>query len=142
MGVGQRALSPSTWRGNPLPTPGPGEGDIITPAFRGMAGTTVESLLRGMGGFSPNHLSESLNPFIHTGGPRRGRSFRRCLRQWRRWHGSWVVEMTSYVYVFASEYVTARLRPTLRETSARPVDLATVIRHVPDFLKSRTGPYG
>jgi hypothetical protein len=39
-----------------------------------MADTTVASLLRGTGGFSPNYLSESLNPFIHTGGPRRGRS--------------------------------------------------------------------
>ncbi len=119
VGVGQRA-SPSTWRGDPLPTPGPREGDVITPAFRGMAGTTVTSLLRGTGGFSPNHLSESLNPFIHTGGPHRGHSFRRRLRQWRRWHGSWNVEMTSYVYVFASECVTVQLRSTLRETSATP----------------------
>jgi hypothetical protein len=63
-----------------------------------------------------NHLSESLNPFIHTGGPHRGRSFHCRLRQWRRWHGSWSVEMTSYIYVVASEYVTARL--TLRKASA------------------------
>jgi hypothetical protein len=30
------------------------------------------------------------------------------------------VETMSYVYVFAPEYVTARLRPTLRETSPTP----------------------
>ncbi len=57
-----------------------------------------------------NHLRESLNPSFHTGGPRRGRSFRHRLRQWCRWHGFRSVEMTSYVYVVASEYVTARLR--------------------------------
>jgi hypothetical protein len=45
-----------------------------------------------------NHLRESLNPFIHTG-PRRGRSFRRRLRQWCRWHGTWNVEAASHVYV-------------------------------------------
>jgi hypothetical protein len=84
------------------------------------AGTTVASLLHGMGGFSPNHLSESLNPFIHTGGPHRRRSFHRRLRQWHRWHGSWNVETTLYMYFFASEYVTARLWLTLRETSATP----------------------
>ncbi len=59
-----------------------------------------------------NHLSESLNPFIHTGGPRCGRSFRHHRRQWRQWHGSWSMEMTSYVYVVASEYVTAQLDDT------------------------------
>ncbi len=120
-GAGQRAPSLRPHGGGtPLPTPGSGEGDVITPAFRGMAGTTVTSLLRGTGGFSPNHLSESLNPIIQIGGPRRGRLFCRRLHQWRRWHGSWNVEMTSYVYVFASEYVTARLWLTLRKTSATP----------------------
>ncbi len=103
------SLSAHMGGGDPLPTSGSGKGDVITPAFRGMSGTTVTSLLRGTGGFKPNHLSESLNPFIHTGGPRCGRSFRSRLRQWHRWHESWSVEMTSYVYVFASEYVTARL---------------------------------
>jgi hypothetical protein len=34
--------------------------------------------------------------------------------------GSLNMEMMSYVYVFDSEYVTKRLRPTLRETSAMP----------------------
>jgi hypothetical protein len=66
-----------------------------------------------------NHLRESLIPSLHTGGPRRGRSFRRRLRRWRRWHGSRSVEMTSYLYVVASEYVTARLRQHER-ASATP----------------------
>jgi hypothetical protein len=66
--------------GGPLPTPGPGEGEVTTLFSRSRAGTTVASLLRGADGF--NHLRESLNLFIHTGGPRRRRSFRRRLRQW------------------------------------------------------------
>jgi hypothetical protein len=43
-------LSPSTWQGDPLPTPGLGESDVTTPYYRRIAGTTVASLLRGMGG--------------------------------------------------------------------------------------------
>ncbi len=66
----------------------------------------MTSLLRGTGGF--NHPRESLNPSLHKGGPRRGRSFCRRLCWWCWWHGSRSVEMTSYVV--ASEYVTARLR--------------------------------
>ncbi len=87
-----------------------------------------------------NHLSESLNPFIHTGGPRRGRSFRRRLCQWHRWHGTWNVEMTSYVYVAASEYVTAPLRRHWGRHWLRPVDL---LRWYIKFriLKSGTGSY-
>ncbi len=73
------SLSPLTWQGDPPPTPGPGEGGVTTPSYWSIADTTVASLLRGTGGF--NHLSESLNPFNHTRGPRRGRSFRRRLRQ-------------------------------------------------------------
>ncbi len=57
-----------------------------------------------------NHLRESLNPSLHTGGPRRGCSFRRRLRRWCRGHGYRSMEVTSYVYVVASEYVTAQLR--------------------------------
>ncbi len=110
------SLSPLTRRGDPSP-PGPGEGGFTTPYFWSIAGTTVASLLRGTGGF--NHPRESLNPFLHTGGPRRGRSFRRRLRWWRRWHGSRSVELTSYVYVIASEYATARLRRH-EEASATP----------------------
>jgi hypothetical protein len=73
----ESSLSPPTWRGDPLPTPGPGESDLITPVFQSVAGTTVALLLRGTGCFSLNHLRESLNAFIHTGGPRRGHSFHR-----------------------------------------------------------------
>jgi hypothetical protein len=47
----ESSLSLPTWGGDPLPTSGSGEGDVITPAFRGMSGTTVMSLLRGTGGF-------------------------------------------------------------------------------------------
>ncbi len=108
MGVGQRALSlRSHGRGTP-PPPGPGEGDVTPPYSWSIANTTATSLLRGKGGF--NHLRESLNPSLHTGGPRRGRSFRHRLRQWCWWHGYWSLERTSYVYVVASEYVAARLR--------------------------------
>ncbi len=104
VGVGQRALSLSAHTaGGPPPPPGPGEGDVTTPYSWSIAGTTVMSLLRGAGGF--NHPRESLNPSLHTGGLRRGRSFRRRLRRWRRWHGSRSVETT--LYVVASEYVTA-----------------------------------
>ncbi len=35
-------------------------------------------------------------------------------------HGTWDVEVTSCVYVFASEYATAQIWLTLRETSATP----------------------
>jgi hypothetical protein len=94
-------------RGTP-PPPGPGEGDVTPPYSWSIADTTATSLLRGTGGF--NHLRESLNPSLHTGCPRRGRSFRRRLRRWCWWHGYWSVERTSYVYVVASEYVAARLR--------------------------------
>jgi len=114
---GQRgSLSPSTWRGDPLPTPGPGEGGVSSPYSRSIAYTTVTSLLRGTGGF--NHPRESLNPSLHTGGPCRGRSFRRRLRRWCRWHGSRSVEELT-LYVIASEYVTARLRRH-GEASATP----------------------
>jgi hypothetical protein len=107
VGVGQRALSLSAHTaGRPPPPPGPGEGGITTPYSWSIAGTTVVSLLRGTGGF--NHPRESFNPSLHTGGPRRRRSFRPCLRRWHRWHGSRSVEMTWYVV--ASENVTARLR--------------------------------
>jgi hypothetical protein len=107
MGVSQRALSLSAHTaGGPPPPPSPGEGGVTTPYSWSIAGTTVMSLPRGTGGF--NHPRESLNPSLHTGGPRRGRSFRRRLRRWCRWHGSQSVEeLTSYV--IASAYVTARL---------------------------------
>ncbi len=49
-GQPESSLSPLTWGGDPLPTSGSGEGDVITPAFRGIADTTVASLLRGTGG--------------------------------------------------------------------------------------------
>jgi hypothetical protein len=118
MGVIQRALSLSAHTaGGPPPPPGPGEGDVTTPYSWRIAGTTVGSLLRGTGGF--NHPRESLNPSLHTGGPLRGRSFLRRLRRWCRWHGYRSVEMTSYVYVVASEYPTARLRRH-EEASATP----------------------
>jgi hypothetical protein len=102
----ESSLSPLTRRGGP-PPPGPREGGFTSLFFWSIAGSTVASLLRGAGGF--NHPKESLNPSLHTGGPRRGRSFRR-LRRWRQCHGSQSMEMTSYVYVIASEFVTARLR--------------------------------
>jgi hypothetical protein len=52
VGVSQRALSLSAhMAGGPPPTPGPGEGDVTTPSYRSIAGTTVTSLLRGTGGF-------------------------------------------------------------------------------------------
>jgi hypothetical protein len=134
VGVGQRALSLSAHTaGRPPPTPGPGEGGVSSPYSRIIANTTVTSLLRGAGGF--NHLRESLNPSLHTGGPRRGHSFRHRLHRWRWWYGSWSVEMTSYLYVGASEYVTARLRRH-GEDQLCPVDLATVIRQVSAFLKA------
>ncbi len=92
--------------GTPLPL-GPGEGGVTTPYSWSVAGSTVGSLLRGTGGF--NHPRESLNPTLHTGGPRHGHSFRRRLRRWCRWLGYRSVETTSYVYIVASEYPTARL---------------------------------
>jgi hypothetical protein len=101
------SLPPLTWQGDP-PPPLLALGRVTSSPYSwSIAGTTVTSLLRGTGGF--NHPRESLNPSLHTGGPRRGRSFRRRLCRWCRWHGSWSVEMTSYTYVVASEYVTARL---------------------------------
>ncbi len=122
VGVGQRALSLSAHTVGGPPPLGPGEGDVTTLYSRKIAGSTVGSLLRGTGGF--NHPRESLNPSLQTGGPRRGRSFRRCLRRWCQWHGSWSVEMTScvYVYVVASEYPTARLRQH-EEALATPREL-------------------
>jgi hypothetical protein len=138
VGVGQRALSLSAHTAGGPPPPDPGDGGVTSPYSWSIAGSTVASLLRGAGGF--NHPRESLNPSLHTGGPRRGRSFRRRLRRWRQWHGSWSVEMTSYVYVIASEYVTARLRRH-GEASAMPADLATVIRQVSAFSQPGTGPY-
>jgi hypothetical protein len=52
VGVGQRGLSlRSHGGGGPLPTSGSGEGDVITPTFRGIPGTTGTSVLRGTGGF-------------------------------------------------------------------------------------------
>jgi hypothetical protein len=108
---GGRPESPLSLRshgGGTPPPPGLGEGDVTTPYSWSIGGCTVVSLLWGTGGF--NHPRESLNPFLHTGGPRWGRSFRRRLRRWSRWHGSRSMEMTSYVYVVASEYATVRLR--------------------------------
>jgi hypothetical protein len=114
VGVGQRALFLSAHTaGDPPPS---WEGGVTTPFSWSIADITVASVLRGTAGF--NHPRESLNPFLHTGGPRRRHSFRRRLR-W--WHGSRSVEMASYVYVYvvASEYVTARLRRH-EGTSATP----------------------
>jgi hypothetical protein len=128
------SLSPLTRRGDPPPTPGPGEGGVSSPYSRSIANTTVTSLLRGTGGF--NHPRESLNLSLHTGGPRRGRSFRRRLRRWRRWHGSWSVEMTSYLYV-APLNMSQRGYADTGKDQLRPVDLATVIRQVSAFLKAR-----
>jgi hypothetical protein len=106
VGVGQRALSLSAHTaGGPPPHSWPGEGGVSSPYSRSIAYTTVTSLLRGTGGFY--HLRESLNPSLHTGGPRRGPSFRRRLR---RWHGSRSVEMTSYLYV----------APLIRHSAATP----------------------
>jgi hypothetical protein len=103
----ESSLSLRSHGGGTPPPPGPGEGDVTTPYSWSIAGTTVTSLPRGTGGFY--HPRESLNPSLHTGGPRRGRFFRGRLRQWCRWHGSRSVEeLTSYV--IDSEYVTARLR--------------------------------
>jgi hypothetical protein len=104
----ESSLSLRSHGGGTPPPPGPGEGGVTMPYSWSIAGTTVASLLRGTGGF--NHLRESLISSLHTGGPRRGRSFRRRRRRWCWWQGSWSVEMTSYVYVVASEYVAARLR--------------------------------
>jgi hypothetical protein len=126
-------LSLRSHGGGTPPPPGPGEGGATSPYSRSKASTTVTSLLRGTGGF--NHPRESLNPSLHTGGPRRGRSFRRRLRQWCWWHGYWSVEMTSYVYVVTSEYVTAR--PRRHEgASATPRGPGYVIRQVLAFLKA------
>jgi hypothetical protein len=93
----ESSLSLRSHGGGTPPPPGPGEGDVTTPYSWSLAGSTVGSLLRETGGF--NHPRESLNPSLHTGGSRRGRSFRRRLRRWCRWHGSRSVETTSYVNV-------------------------------------------
>jgi hypothetical protein len=89
VGVGQRALSlfAHTAGDPPPPPPGPGEGGVTTPYSWSIAGTTATSLLRGTGGI--NHPRESLNPSLHTGGPCRGRSFRRRLH---RWCVAWIME--------------------------------------------------
>jgi hypothetical protein len=42
------SLSPSTWRGDPLPTPGFLKGDVTTPYSQSIAGITVALLLRGI----------------------------------------------------------------------------------------------
>ncbi len=52
------------------------------------------------------------------------------------------METTSYVYVAASEYVTARLRQHWGRHRLRPADLATVICQVSALLKPGTGLYG
>jgi hypothetical protein len=96
----ESSLSPLTWGGAPSPLLAPGR---VT-SSRQLFG--VYPVLLGRRCYVErvvfNHLSESLNPFI--------RSFRRRLRRWCWWHGFWSVETTSYVYVIASEYVSARLR--------------------------------
>jgi hypothetical protein len=52
VGVSQRAPSLSAhMAGGPLPHSWPGEGDVTTPSYWSIAGTTVASLLRGTGGF-------------------------------------------------------------------------------------------
>jgi hypothetical protein len=137
VGVGQRALSLSTHTAGGPPPPGPGEGGVTMPYSWSIAGTTVTSLLRGLGGF--NHPRERLNPSIHTGGPRRGRSFRRRLRWWHRWHGSRSVEMTSYIV--ASEYVTVRLRQH-EGASATPRGFGYGDTSSFGLLQPGTGPYG
>jgi hypothetical protein len=104
----ESSLSLRSHGGGTPPPPGPGEGDVTSQYSWSIAGTTAMSLLGGTGGF--NHLRESLNPSLHTGGPRRGRSFRRRLRRWCWWHGYRDMEMAPYLYVVASEYVAARPR--------------------------------
>jgi hypothetical protein len=108
VGVGQRALSLSAHTaGGPHPLLAPGR--VASP--RHILGVKLVLLWRRCyrERLVFNHPRESLNPFLHTGGPRRGRSFHRRLRRWHWWHGSWSVEMASYVYVVASEYATAQL---------------------------------
>jgi hypothetical protein len=142
VGVGQRALSLSAhMAGGPPPPPGPGEGDATSPFSRSIAGTTATSLLRGTGGF--NHLSVSLNPSLHTGDPRRGRSFRCRLRRWCWWHGSRSVEMATYLYVVPLN-TSQRGHADTGKDRLRPVGLATVIRQVSAFLLSKpeTVSYG
>jgi hypothetical protein len=129
----ESSLSLRSHGGGTPPTPGLGEGGVSSPYSRSIAYTTVTSLLRGTGGL--NHPRESLNPSLHTGGPHRGRSFRRRLRQWRRWHGSWSVEMMSYLYV-APLNTSQRGYADTGEDQLRPVDLATVIRQVSAFFKA------
>ncbi len=133
MGVGQRALSLRSHGGGPPPPPGPGGDGVTTPYSWSIGGTTVTSLLRGSGGF--DHPRESLNPSLHTGGPRRGHSFRRRLRRWSRWHGSRSVEMMSYVVV------TARL---LRHEGASATPRGFGYGDTSSFglLQPGTGPYG
>ncbi len=110
MGVGQRALSLSAHTvGGPPPLLAPGR--VTSP--RHILGVWLVLLWRRCYGERVvfNHLRESLNPFLHTEGPRRGRSFRRRLCRWRRWHGhgAWRRRRTS-TFVVASEYATARHR--------------------------------
>jgi hypothetical protein len=139
VGVGQRALSLSAHTAGGPPPPGPGEGGATSLYSWSIAGTTVTSLLQGAGGF--NHPRESLNPSLHTGGPRRGRSFCCRRRRWRQWHGSWSMEMMSYVYVVASEYVTARLRRH-EGASATPRGPGYGDTSSFGFFQPGTGPYG
>ncbi len=115
----ESSLSLRSHGGGTPPPPGPGEGGVTTPYSWSIAGTTVTSLPRGTGGF--NHPRESLNPSLHTGGLCRGRSFRRRLRRWCRWHGSRGVEELT-LYVIASEYVT-RLFLKAWNWSLRPTRL-------------------
>ncbi len=135
----ESSLSLRSHGGGTSPPPGPREGGVSSPYSRSIADTTVTSLLWGVGGF--NHPRESLNPSPHTGGPRRRRSFRRRLRLWRLWHGYWSVEMTSYLYVGASEYVTARLR---RHGGALATPHGSGYSDTSSFGFSQpgTGPYG
>ncbi len=97
VGVGQRALSLSAHTAGGPPPLAPGR--MTSP--RHILGVWRVLLWRRCYGERVvfNHLRESLNPFLHTGGPRCGRSFRCRLRRWRRWHGSRSVETTSYVNV-------------------------------------------
>jgi hypothetical protein len=106
-----------------MATPGPREGGVTIPYSRSIASTTLASLLHGMGGF--NHLGESLNPFIHLGGPCRGCPFRCRLRSpvalaaWMgpraQGHRGDVVHVCLRLWICHS---AATL--TLRETSAMP----------------------
>ncbi len=125
------SLSPPTWGGGPPPHFWLRGGWRHHASFSGYGRYYCGVAATWNGWFLTIWVSAS-TPFIHTGGPRRGRSFRRRLRQWCRWHGTWNVEMTSYVYIVPSEYVTARLHRHWGRHRLCPVDLATVIHQVPD----------